>query len=176
MALRWSIAPLICLMYATGAVTTTTQLEASSMSPMELMDSHAMDDRLFQSNMQLFHDSRKHLPPKIVLSPSPSPPYSDTPSDRSPASSQLSKPSTKRNGLTAPNIGLTPPNLVDISPTNSGGSSDPSILAQPPLSSNITSKFGNIKHYFCLFMFLSPKISDCKNISISLDDSFHLFN
>ncbi|CAM8968831.1 unnamed protein product [Rhodiola kirilowii] len=136
---RWYFL-LICLIYVIDADTTTTHLDASSSWPSESMDGHALTDKLLPANMPLFHDSRKHVPPnlvpKMVHSPVASPPYSDRPSDQSPTSSQFSKPSRKGSVLPTPNIGLTPPSLVDISPTHSRGSSEPSILAQPPLSSN----------------------------------------
>lgn len=140
--MRWYIV-LICLIYKGHAHSTTTQLEVSSTSPSVAMDSHEVASKLLPANLPLFRGLKKHHPPspaqKTVHAPAASPPYSDAPSDSSPTSSQLSKPSRNRNGLPIPTIGLTPPSLVDISPTHSIRSSDPSILAQPPLSANNSS-------------------------------------
>uniref|UniRef100_A0A7N0U3E8 Receptor-like PK ALE2 N-terminal domain-containing protein n=1 Tax=Kalanchoe fedtschenkoi TaxID=63787 RepID=A0A7N0U3E8_KALFE len=127
---------LICLIYATNADTTTTLPQASSTSPSVPMNGRVIANELLPANRALFHGSRKHFPPKMVHAPAASPPYLDVPSDQSPMTSHFSKPSRKSNGLPTPNIGLTPPSLVDISSMHSRGSSDPAILAQPPMSSN----------------------------------------
>uniref|UniRef100_A0A7N1A8I1 Protein kinase domain-containing protein n=1 Tax=Kalanchoe fedtschenkoi TaxID=63787 RepID=A0A7N1A8I1_KALFE len=113
----------ICLIHAVSADTSTTLLETSSMPPSVPMDGHAIADELLPANMPLFHDPWKHFPPnhppKMVHVPAASPPYSDISSAQPPTSSQFSKPSRKRKDLPTPAVGLTPPSLVDISPTHS---------------------------------------------------------
>ncbi|XP_010259278.1 PREDICTED: receptor-like serine/threonine-protein kinase ALE2 [Nelumbo nucifera] len=95
------------------------------------------------ANLPLFHHSyRKHLSPHAapaVLMPAAPPNYGSlTTSSHPPSSSQLSKPSMKRNQLPPPSTGLLPPRLTGVAPTHSNAGTLPSGLAQPPLSPHIS--------------------------------------
>ncbi|KAJ6729359.1 hypothetical protein OIU85_020292 [Salix viminalis] len=95
----------------------------------------AIPDLPLPSNLPLLNKPRKkqfspHGAPTFVGAPTQPPNYGPLiTSGHPPTSSHLSKPSMKKNALLPPSAGL-----VDVSPTQSGDGTNPTGLAQSPLS------------------------------------------
>ncbi|XP_061969574.1 receptor-like serine/threonine-protein kinase ALE2 [Populus nigra] len=95
----------------------------------------AIPDLPLPYNLPSLHKPRKkhfspHGAPAFVVAPTQPPNYGPLiTSGHPPTSSHLSKPSMKKNALVPPIVGL-----VDVAPTQSGDGTNPTVLAQSPLS------------------------------------------
>ncbi|KAJ6955857.1 proline-rich receptor-like protein kinase PERK15 isoform X2 [Populus alba x Populus x berolinensis] len=95
----------------------------------------AIPDLPLPYNLPSLHKPRKkhfspHGAPAFVVAPTQPPNYGPLiTSSHPPTSSHLSKPSMKKNALVPPSVGL-----VDVAPTQSGDGTNPTVLAQSPLS------------------------------------------
>ncbi|XP_011042269.1 PREDICTED: proline-rich receptor-like protein kinase PERK3 isoform X1 [Populus euphratica] len=95
----------------------------------------AIPDLPLPYNLPSLHKPRKkhfspHGAPAFVVAPTQPPNYGPLiASGHPPTSSHLSKPSMKKNALVPSSVGL-----VDIAPTQSGDGTNPTVLAQSPLS------------------------------------------
>ncbi|KAL9397250.1 hypothetical protein Peur_011503 [Populus x canadensis] len=95
----------------------------------------AIPDLPLPYNLPSLHKPRKkhfspHGAPAFVVAPTQPPNYGPLiTSGHPPTSSHLSKPSMKKNALVPPSVGL-----VDVAPTQSGDGTNPTVLAQSPLS------------------------------------------
>ncbi|KAJ6675021.1 hypothetical protein OIU85_011219 [Salix viminalis] len=103
------------------------------------LDAPAIPDLPLPANLPLLHKPReKHLSPRgapaIVVAPAHPPNHGPLITfGHPPTSSHLSKSSMKKNGLVSPSVGL-----VDVAPTQSGDGTNPTGLAQPPLSPSVS--------------------------------------
>ncbi|KAJ6400946.1 hypothetical protein OIU84_016381 [Salix udensis] len=103
------------------------------------LDAPAIPDLPLPANLPLLHKPRKkHLSPRgaptIVVAPAHPPNHGPLITfGHPPTSSRLSKSSMKKNGLVSPSVGL-----VDVAPTQSGDGTNPTGLAQPPLSPSVS--------------------------------------
>ncbi|KAH8517224.1 hypothetical protein H0E87_005246, partial [Populus deltoides] len=95
----------------------------------------AIPDLPLPYNLPSLHKPRKkhfspHGAPAFVVAPTQPPNYGPLiTSGHPPTSSHLSKPSMKKNALVPSSVGL-----VDVAPTQSGDGTNPTVLAQSPLS------------------------------------------
>ncbi|KAF9688170.1 hypothetical protein SADUNF_Sadunf02G0169300 [Salix dunnii] len=131
--------PLIILCYLiliTDADLAEDQFKGPILSPSTLPPAApAIPDLPLPSNLPLLNKPRKkqfspHGAPTFVVAPTQPPNYGPLiTSGHPPTSSHLSKPSMKKNALLPPSAGL-----VDVSPTQSGDGTNPTGLAQSPLS------------------------------------------
>ncbi|XP_059659398.1 proline-rich receptor-like protein kinase PERK15 [Cornus florida] len=94
----------------------------------------AISDLPLPANLPLFHKPHwKQFSPHGA--PTQPPNYGPlVTTTHPPSSSRLSKPSMKKSGLVPPVVGLAPPHLADVAPTQSTAGTVPTGLAQPPLS------------------------------------------
>uniref|UniRef100_A0A6M2ECM0 Protein kinase domain-containing protein n=1 Tax=Populus davidiana TaxID=266767 RepID=A0A6M2ECM0_9ROSI len=116
------------------------QFEGPILSPSRVpSDAPAIPDLPLPANPPLLPKPReKHFSPygapTFVVAPAHPPNYGPLiTSGHPPTSSRLSKPSMKKNGLVPPSVGL-----VDVAPTQSGDGTNPTGLAQPPLSPSVS--------------------------------------
>ena len=112
------------------------QFKGPTLSPSTVpLDAPAIPDLPLPANLPLLHKPRKkHLSPRGA----PAHPPNHGPLitfGHPPTSSRLSKSSMKKNGLVSPSVGL-----VDVAPTQSGDGTNPTGLAQPPLSPSVSGK------------------------------------
>ena len=132
------------------------QFEGPILSPSRVpSDAPAIPDLPLPANLPLLHKPREkhfspHGAPTFVVPPAHPPNYGPLiTSGHPPTSSRLSKPSMKKNGLVPPSVGL-----VDVAPTQSGDGTNPTGLAQPPLSPSVSGKTAVVKYLsFLLFSF-----------------------
>jgi hypothetical protein len=109
----------------------------------------AIPDLPLPYNLPSLHKPRKkhfspHGAPAFVVAPTQPPNYGPLiTSSHPPTSSHLSKPSMKKNALVPPSVGL-----VDVAPTQSGDGTNPTVLAQSPLSPSFSGKI------YCVNTFL----------------------
>uniref|UniRef100_A0A6N2LY55 Receptor-like PK ALE2 N-terminal domain-containing protein n=1 Tax=Salix viminalis TaxID=40686 RepID=A0A6N2LY55_SALVM len=133
------MSPLIILCYLiliTDADLADDQFKGPILSPSIVpLAAPAIPDLPLPSNLPLLNKPRKkqfspHGAPTFVGAPTQPPNYGPLiTSGHPPTSSHLSKPSMKKNALLPPSAGL-----VDVSPTQSGDGTNPTGLAQSPLS------------------------------------------
>ncbi|KAJ6329017.1 hypothetical protein OIU77_010652 [Salix suchowensis] len=103
------------------------------------LDAPAILDLPLPANLPLLHKPRKkHLSPRgaptVVVAPAHPPNHAPLITfGHPPTSSRLSKSSMKKNGLVSPSVGL-----VDVAPPQSGDGTNPTGLAQPPLSPSVS--------------------------------------
>ncbi|KAF9669248.1 hypothetical protein SADUNF_Sadunf14G0088100 [Salix dunnii] len=116
------------------------QFKGPTLSPSRVpLDAPAIPDPPLPANLQLLHKPRKkHLSPRgaptIAVAPAHPPNHGPLITfGHPPTSSRLSKPSMKKNGLVSPSVGL-----VDVAPSQSGDGTNPTGLAQPPLSPSVS--------------------------------------
>uniref|UniRef100_A0A6N2NA23 Protein kinase domain-containing protein n=1 Tax=Salix viminalis TaxID=40686 RepID=A0A6N2NA23_SALVM len=116
------------------------QFKGPTLSPSRVpLDAPAIPDLPLPANLPLLHKPReKHLSPRgaptIVVAPAHPPNHGPLITfGHPPTSSHLSKSSMKKNGLVSPSVGL-----VDVAPTQSGDGTNPTGLAQPPLSPSVS--------------------------------------
>uniref|UniRef100_A0A5B6ZIR2 Putative proline-rich receptor-like protein kinase PERK15 isoform X2 n=1 Tax=Davidia involucrata TaxID=16924 RepID=A0A5B6ZIR2_DAVIN len=127
------------VLYITDADLPDNVLEAQLLSPTPLA-APAIPDLPLPANLPLFHKAHwKHFSPhgasKLMIAPAQPPNYGPLiTSTHPPSSPRLSKPSMKKSGLVPPSVGLAPPRLADVAPTQSSAGTIPTGLAQPPLS------------------------------------------
>ncbi|CAK7348441.1 unnamed protein product [Dovyalis caffra] len=114
--------------------------EGPTLSPSRVpLAAPAIPDLPLPANLPLLHKPWKkhfspHGAPAFVVAPAQPPNYGPLiTSGHPPTSSRLSKPSTKKNALVPPSVGL-----VDVAPTQSGDGTNPTGLAQPPLSPSVS--------------------------------------
>lgn len=137
--------PLIILCYLiliTDADLADDQFKGPILSPSTVpLAAPAIPDLPLPSNLPLLNKPRKkqfspHGAPTFVVAPTQPPNYGPLiTSGHPPTSSHLSKPSMKKNALLPPSAGL-----VDVSPTQSGDGTNPTGLAQSPLSPAVSGK------------------------------------
>ncbi|KAG5231661.1 proline-rich receptor protein [Salix suchowensis] len=116
------------------------QFKGPTLSPSRVpLDAPAIPDLPLPANLPLLHKPRKkHLSPRgaptIVVAPAHPPNHAPLITfGHPPTSSRLSKSSMKKNGLVSPSVGL-----VDVAPPQSGDGTNPTGLAQPPLSPSVS--------------------------------------
>lgn len=120
--------------------------EPQTLSPAAMpLTPPAMPQLPLPANLPLFYSSRRKIispfaAPSLGLAPTQPPRYGPfLASHHPPLSSRLSKPSMKKGGLVPPSSGFSPPRFAEIAPVQSGASTLPAGLAQPPLSPHTSS-------------------------------------
>lgn len=136
---------LIALCYLISIVDASVadnQLKAPIVSPYGVpVVAPAVPDLPMPANPPLLLKPRRkhfspHGAPKLVVAPAQPPNYGPlTTSGHPPTSSHFSRPSMKKSALVPPSVGL-----VDIAPTQSAPGTNPTGLAQPPLSPYVSGR------------------------------------
>ncbi|KAL3517361.1 hypothetical protein ACH5RR_019950 [Cinchona calisaya] len=140
----------------------------------------AMPELPLPATLPLFHRSPHNNispfgPPRLGLPPTQPPHFRPfVTSSHPPSTSRLSKPSMNKGGLS----GLSPPRFAEIAPAQSGASTLPAGLAQPPLSPHTSNCCGpdtvlkrGTQDCQCVY----PLKLDLLLLNVSLNPNWNLF-
>lgn len=176
----WSILKgLLVLCYVlsiTDADLLNKPLEAQVLSPVAVpLTALAMPELPQPSNLPLFHKARQKLlaphgaPGRVPTSAQP-PHYGPFITSSPPSSSRLLKLSMKKSGSVPLRTNLPPRRLSEIAPTQPSPTTLPAALAQPPLSTNISSKLR-----FSLIHFLEARTVKLIIFHLKMNYPFYIF-